>query len=194
MSSSSPNMQNIPRDKAFRGLFRAPEGRAFVIADYSQMELRVAAIMAGEKSLLEAYREGRDTHALTAAMLLGITPDEVTKDQRQLAKAVNFGLLYGQGAKGLQAYAETTYGVAIRSKRRAPIETPGSKPIRHSASGTPGSSARQGRSWLSAHRRVVSGVGRRPIPKPRAGSRSPRHITPRSKGVLPRLRWRHSGT
>ena len=113
MSSASPNMQNIPCDPAFRGLFRAPAGRVFVIADYSQMELRVAAILAGEERLLQAYREGRDTHALTAAMLLGKRAEEVTKRERQLAKAVNFGLLYGQGTKGLQAYAASNYGVEI---------------------------------------------------------------------------------
>jgi DNA polymerase-1 len=113
MSSSGPNLQNIPRDPAFRGLFKAPEGRAFVVADYSQMELRVAAILAGEGRLLQAYREGCDTHALTAGMLLGKRPDEVTKAERQLAKAVNFGLLFGQGAKGLQAYAASSYGVEI---------------------------------------------------------------------------------
>jgi DNA polymerase-1 len=113
MSSAEPNMQNIPRDPAFRGLFKAPEGRAFAIADYSQMELRVAAIMAGEGVLLEAYREGRDTHARTAATLLGKPEKEVTKAERQLAKAVNFGMLYGQGAKGLQDSAASKYGVEM---------------------------------------------------------------------------------
>jgi DNA polymerase-1 len=111
MSCSSPNMQNIPRDPSFRGLFKAPEGRRFAIADYSQMELRVAAILAGEGVLLEAYRKGEDTHVKTAAMLLG--KKEVTKEERQLAKAVNFGLLYGQGARGLQAYAASTYGIEM---------------------------------------------------------------------------------
>jgi DNA polymerase I len=113
MSSAHPNMQNIPRDKAFRGLFRVPEGRVFVIADYSQMELRVAALIAGEAALLQAYRDGRDTHVLTAALLLGKDPEAVTGEERQLAKAVNFGLLYGQQAKGLQAYAASSYGVEM---------------------------------------------------------------------------------
>jgi DNA polymerase I len=113
MSSASPNMQNIPRDATFRGLFKAPPGRKLVIADYSQMELRVAAILAGEITLLAAYEAGQDTHAVTAARLLGKDPAAVTKGERQLAKAVNFGLLYGQGAKGLQEYAAATYGVEI---------------------------------------------------------------------------------
>lgn len=112
-SCSGPNLQQIPRDKDFRALFKAPEGRRFAIADYSQMELRVAAIVAGEEKLLQAYREGRDTHALTAAMILSKKPEDVTKAERQLAKAVNFGLLYGQSARGLQEYAANSYGVEI---------------------------------------------------------------------------------
>jgi len=113
MSCSKPNLQQIPRDKEFRALFAAPAGRVYAICDYSQMELRVAAQIAGEEALIEAYKQGQDTHRKTAALLLGIPPGEVTKDQRQLAKAVNFGLLFGQGAKGLQAYASSSYGVEI---------------------------------------------------------------------------------
>lgn len=120
MSCSNPNLQQIPRDAEFRALFAAPEGRAFVIADYSQMELRCAAHIAGEEKLLQAYRDGKDTHALTAAMLLGKSseqwdamPKPEQKAARQLAKAVNFGLLYGQGAQGLKDYAEAGYGVSI---------------------------------------------------------------------------------
>ena len=112
-SCSKPNLQQIPRDKVFRALFKAPEGRTFVIADYSQMELRVAAIVAHEGKLLEAYKEGKDTHAITAGMLLNKNPEDVTKQERQLAKAINFGLLYGQGAKGLKDYASSSYGVDI---------------------------------------------------------------------------------
>ena len=117
MSCSKPNLQQIPRAAEFRGLFAPQEGRAFVIADYSQMELRVAAIIAGEETLLQAYREGKDTHRLTASMILGKPPEEITKQERQLAKAVNFGLLYGQGSKGLQAYAASSYGVEITEKQ-----------------------------------------------------------------------------
>ena len=112
-SCSKPNLQQIPRDKVFRALFKAPAGKTFVIADYSQMELRVAAIVANEEKLLEAYKEGKDTHAITAGMLLNKEPEDVTKQERQLAKAVNFGLLYGQGAKGLKDYASSSYGVEI---------------------------------------------------------------------------------
>lgn len=113
MSSSTPNIQQIPRDPTFRALFKAPEGRRLVICDYNAMELRVAAQIAGEEKLLKAFRDGVDPHKLTASMLLGKKPEEITKAERQLAKAVNFGLLYGQGAKGLAAYAASTYGVEM---------------------------------------------------------------------------------
>lgn len=117
MACSNPNLQQMPRDKEFRGLFEAPAGRVFVICDYSQMELRVAAEIAQEQALIEAYRQGKDTHRLTAAMLLNKAPEDVTKQERQLAKAVNFGLLFGQGAKGLQAYAASSYGVEITEEQ-----------------------------------------------------------------------------
>jgi DNA polymerase I len=84
-----------------------------VIADYGQIELRVAAILAGEQRMLEAFAKGLDVHRLTAARLLQKASEDVTKEERQLAKAVNFGLLYGQGATGLQLYASTTYEVEI---------------------------------------------------------------------------------
>jgi DNA polymerase-1 len=103
----------VPRDPEARGLFRAPPGRVLVAADYDQMELRVAALLAGEEALLAAYRAGRDAHALTAAALLGKAPEAVTGDERRLAKAANFGLLYGQSAEGLRAYAAAAYGVAM---------------------------------------------------------------------------------
>nr|WP_281721132.1 DNA polymerase [Nitrosomonas nitrosa] len=113
MSCSKPNLQQIPRDERYRKMFHAPVGYKLVIADYSQMELRIAAIIADEGTLLDAYQQGRDTHQLTAALILGKKPEDVSKEERQLAKAVNFGLLYGQGAAGLQEYASNSYGVDI---------------------------------------------------------------------------------
>ncbi|MBV9913327.1 MAG: hypothetical protein JOZ93_12150, partial [Sinobacteraceae bacterium] len=113
MSCSNPNLQQIPRGPDFRVLFQAPPGRRLVVADYSQVELRVAAMIAGEAGLLAAYRAGRDVHAITAAILLNKRPEDVTKHERQLAKAANFGLLYGQGASGLRNYAASNYGVKI---------------------------------------------------------------------------------
>jgi DNA polymerase I len=113
MSSSQPNIQQIPRDATFRALFKAPEGRRLVLADFGAMELRVAAQIAGEQKLIQAFRDGVDPHKLTASLILSKPVAEISKEERQLAKAVNFGLLYGQGAKGLAAYAASTYGVEM---------------------------------------------------------------------------------
>jgi DNA polymerase I-like protein with 3'-5' exonuclease and polymerase domains len=111
MSCSGPNLQQLPRDPRYRRCFVAPPGRVLVKADYSQIELRIAAKIAGDRRMLDAYRAGEDLHVLTARSLLG--KSEVSKADRQLAKAVNFGLLYGQGARGLMRYALANYGVAL---------------------------------------------------------------------------------
>jgi DNA polymerase I-like protein with 3'-5' exonuclease and polymerase domains len=111
MACDHPNLQNIPRSGPLRSYIRAPEGRVFVIADYSQIELRIAAKISGDREMLSAYTEGRDLHTLTAQSLTG--QEEVGKDDRKLAKAVNFGLLYGMGVKGLQSYALKSYGVEM---------------------------------------------------------------------------------
>lgn len=112
MSCSSPNVQNIPNKSRLGELRKcivAPEGRRLIKADYSQIELRIVAKIAGEEKMLEAYRKGEDLHAATARSITG--REEVTKEDRQLAKAVNFGLLYGQGVQGLREYARNSYGV-----------------------------------------------------------------------------------
>ncbi len=111
MSSSKPNMQNMPRGEGFRDLFCAKEGYCLIGLDYSQQELRVAALITKDQELLRIYREGGDVHTNTAAAILKIPNENVEKSQRQLAKAVIFGLLYGQGAKGLSIYAKRQYGV-----------------------------------------------------------------------------------
>jgi len=116
MSCSNPNLQGIPREKEIRSLFVPKAGRVFVIADYGQIELRVAAEIAQEVALLEAFREGLDPHRQTAALILNKSENHVTKEERQLAKAVNFGLLYGQGARGLKNYAENVYRVTLSDK------------------------------------------------------------------------------
>jgi DNA polymerase I-like protein with 3'-5' exonuclease and polymerase domains len=92
-------------------------GCALVIADYSQIELRVAAAIANEAKMLEAYRAGADLHIQTASIIRNKPLDQVTKDDRQLAKAVNFGLIYGQSARGLVAYAEDSYGVKMTERQ-----------------------------------------------------------------------------
>jgi DNA polymerase I-like protein with 3'-5' exonuclease and polymerase domains len=114
MSCADPNVQNIP-NKSKLGKLReciiAPEGRRLIKADFSQIELRIVAKIAGEEKMLDAYRKGEDLHAATARSITG--REEVTKEDRQLAKAVNFGLLYGQSAQGLQEYARNSYGVMM---------------------------------------------------------------------------------
>lgn len=110
MASRAPNMQQMPRE-GFRRLFVAEEGYQLIRLDYSQQELRVAALVTGDKALLKIYADGGDIHKVTAAALLKIPVENVGKEQRQLAKAVIFGLLYGQGAKGLAVYAKNQYGV-----------------------------------------------------------------------------------
>lgn len=113
MSCGNPNIQQIPREPAFRRCFCAPPGKKLIIADYSQIELRVAACISKDRRMMQAYRNGEDLHALTASLLSGVPAGSVTKAQRQAAKAVNFGLIFGMGAAGLAAYAQQSYGVQM---------------------------------------------------------------------------------
>ena len=106
LSSSKPNLQNIPirteRGKEIRKAFVAsrPEG-LIVSADYSQIELRIMAHLSCDSHLINAFRNGQDVHAITAAKIFGIEPEEVTADQRRIAKTANFGIMYGISAFGL---------------------------------------------------------------------------------------------
>ena len=111
MAASSPNVQNIPRD--LRKIFRAPEGKKLVIADFSQIELRIAAEYVNEERMIEAFQRGEDMHVITASLVLGKDKEQVTKQERQLAKAMNYGLIYGISPKGLMEYAKFGYGVDI---------------------------------------------------------------------------------
>jgi DNA polymerase-1 len=111
MACSKPNLQNLPRATRYRRCFVAPPGRVLVKGDYSQIELRVAARIAGEERMIAAYRRGEDLHTLTAQQLTG--RQEVTKQERQLAKPVNFGIIYGLGAPSLRKKAATEYGVVM---------------------------------------------------------------------------------
>jgi DNA polymerase-1 len=113
MSCARPNVQNLPRSAAYRGAIQVREGYALVKADFSQIELRLAAVMASDETMLVAFRKGKDLHVLTASQVLGIPEDQVEKDPRQLAKALNFGLIYGMGARRLQEHAWTTYRVRM---------------------------------------------------------------------------------
>jgi DNA polymerase I-like protein with 3'-5' exonuclease and polymerase domains len=113
MTSSEPNVQNLPRATGFRSCVTPAAGYRFIVADYSQIELRIAAQVAPDDRMLQAYRDGEDLHRLTAALVNDVPLEQVTKAQRQAAKAVNFGLIYGMGAKGLKDYAKSSYGVEL---------------------------------------------------------------------------------
>jgi len=105
LSSSDPNLQNIPirteEGRRIRRAFIAPKGYKMLAADYSQVELRIMAHLSSDESLLRAFTEGADIHSATAAEVFGVNLDQVTKDQRRSAKAINFGLIYGMSAFGL---------------------------------------------------------------------------------------------
>ncbi|HKK55651.1 DNA polymerase I [Marinobacter sp.] len=105
LSSSEPNLQNIPvrseQGRRIRQAFVAPRGYKLVAADYSQIELRIMAHLSGDKGLLTAFENGEDIHKATAAEVFGISPGDVSADQRRSAKAINFGLIYGMSAFGL---------------------------------------------------------------------------------------------
>jgi DNA polymerase-1 len=105
LSSNNPNLQNIPvrteLGREIRTAFVAPKGRVLVSADYSQIELRVAAAMAHDEQMIETFKQGIDLHQQTASVLYGVPPEEVTKEQRSAVKAINFGVLYGMSAHGL---------------------------------------------------------------------------------------------
>lgn len=123
LSCSEPNLQQVPRDPKIRSLITAPPGWTFVEADYSQIELRVAAMLSGDPMMIDIFnREDRDIHTTTAIAVSG--KREVTKEERKKAKAINFGFLYGMGATKFREYARDKYGQdltmeeAIRFRQR----------------------------------------------------------------------------
>ncbi|HET7308359.1 MAG TPA: DNA polymerase I [Gammaproteobacteria bacterium] len=105
LSSSDPNLQNIPvrtaEGRRIRQAFIAPPGCRIVAADYSQIELRIMAHLSGDAALQKAFSTGEDIHRATAAEVFGLDPEEISNDQRRSAKAINFGLIYGMSAFGL---------------------------------------------------------------------------------------------
>jgi DNA polymerase-1 len=116
IASSDPNLQNIPirteLGRRVRRAFIAKPGAALISVDYSQVELRIAAHMSDDETMLAAFRMGHDIHATTAATIYGIPLNEVTKEQRNRAKGVNFGLLYGMSPFGLSRYTDMTLAEA----------------------------------------------------------------------------------
>jgi DNA polymerase-1 len=103
MSCSDPNLQQVPNTPEYRSCFRAPAGRKLVIADYSQIELRILADWSQDTALVKALLSGEDLHRVTASQMFGIPLEEVSKDQRSAAKQLNYGIMYGLGAQGLGA-------------------------------------------------------------------------------------------
>jgi DNA polymerase I len=105
LSSNDPNLQNIPirtpEGRRVREAFVAPPGHRLVSADYSQIELRIMAHISGDPAMTRAFAEGLDIHRATAGEIFGLTPAQVSSEQRRYAKTINFGLIYGMGAFGL---------------------------------------------------------------------------------------------
>ncbi len=116
LSSSEPNLQNIPTRSALghrvRTAFTVPEGSVFLACDYSQIELRLLAHLSADEHLVAAFNEGEDFHAATAARVFGVPVDQVTPQLRSRAKAVNFGIVYGQQAFGLASSLKIPRGEA----------------------------------------------------------------------------------
>ncbi|MEK7135541.1 MAG: DNA polymerase, partial [Patescibacteria group bacterium] len=112
MASQNPNLQNIPlrseRGRAIRHAFIASSGFALVALDYSQIELRLAAILSGDEKLCEIFRNGRDVHQEVAAQVFHVAPDTVDAEMRRRAKIINFGILYGMGVNALRAQLGST--------------------------------------------------------------------------------------
>lgn len=108
MSCMSPNLQQVPRDQRFRACVIAPAGWRLIDADYSQMELRLAARESRDPLMTEAFQQKQDLHTITAKAIYNVDDGGVTKDMRQVSKSANFGLLYGSGAKGLRNYAASS--------------------------------------------------------------------------------------
>lgn len=107
------NLQQVPRNPLVRGIFGAAPGHWFIEADYSQVELRVAAFLAREKTMLHLYNTGQDIHMAMAMRMTGKPASEVTKEERKAAKAVNFGFLYGMGWRKFIETAWLNYGVRV---------------------------------------------------------------------------------
>ena len=135
---SNPNIQQLPSSAELRQLVRADPGRLLVCADYSQIELRIAALLSRDALLLAAYSAGADLHAQTAEALCG----DATR--RQLGKCANFGLLYGSGAAGLQAFAKSSYHVVLTLPKRLSTAPASCGPMLACAAGSSGSTPRPG--------------------------------------------------
>ena len=110
-SCTDPNLQGLPKKNGFRECAIPEPKSKLVTGDYSQIELRVAAEISGDERMSRAYQKGHDLHRLTASLVAQKSMEEVTRDERQSAKAINFGLIFGMAEEGLQGYARNKYGV-----------------------------------------------------------------------------------
>lgn len=149
------NMQQVPRDEFVRGVFGAPSEYLFVEADYSQVELRVAAYLAQERNMLHLYATGQDIHMAMAMLMTGKPAHLVTKEERKKAKAVNFGFLYGMGWTKFISTAWSNYGVHVTEQE--------SKAFRQAFfqqyPGLPKWHAKQ-RAYAAKYGHVISPIGR----------------------------------
>jgi len=97
-SCANPNVQQVPTERQYRQCFRAPAGRKLVVCDYSQIELRILAQCSGDEQFVQAFQSGADLHRITASHVFSVAVDDVTKEQRDFAKRLTFGVVYGIGA------------------------------------------------------------------------------------------------
>ncbi len=133
MASQNPNLQNIPirseRGRAIRDAFIAEKGCMLLGFDYSQIELRLAAILSGDEILCDIFRSGRDVHTEVAARVFGVDADKVSREQRRRAKIINFGILYGMGVNALKVQLGTPPRKRINSRKIISIHSNGSRNI-----------------------------------------------------------------
>lgn len=115
---SKPNIQQIPHEEAYRRCFRAEAGNKLIVADYSQIELRILADFSGDEQFIHAFQTGADFHTTTAAQIFNVKPEEVTSDQRSFAKRLNFGVVYGIGASRFAMMTGLTQTEAENIMRR----------------------------------------------------------------------------
>ncbi len=110
---SKPNLQQIPRDKDYRMCFTASEGKTLILADYSGIEMVIVAEISGDANLINVFTSGQDAHYATASIIMGKPVDQIAKAERQMAKPVNFGFIYGMMPAKLVLYAQSGYGVSM---------------------------------------------------------------------------------
>lgn len=108
ITCSQPSLQQVPHSVEYRSCFRAPEGRKLVVADFSQIEMRILADFSRDRALTQAFHSGADLHRTTASQMLGVALENVTPAQREQAKSLNYGIVYGMGAEGLANRIDST--------------------------------------------------------------------------------------